>query len=251
MHVQHASLRTARTKPLTFGINVQTIDGKDPSGLTAMEFQEWFRLRALPAMQACADSCFFMKGGDHWFTEQLEQSYQRLVKATQYGSAYHRKFLIAHDQDRRHSMLHYPRTVSGKRGKAFDRRSVPPGQRFHIPADSKRDYIPTAPKVPDCIQSPIEMFFAPVKIRFKQLLAEHRMQGKDSSFRLVANLALQAFRDKGEAERAGKCWQHAVRKALPIFSKPYKQWFTIDGERVNHCLYGFEKIGCPSSTGAS
>ena len=238
--------------PTKSNLAMQTIDRRAPSGFTACEFQEWFRLRALPAMQACADRTFFRHSDkEHWFTEALERSYQRLVSATQYSSAYHRKFLISHDHDSRHSMSHYPVTVSGKRGKAFDRRSVPPGQRFHIPADSKRDYIPTAPKVPDCIQSPIEMFFAPVKIRFKQLLAEHRMQGKDSSFRLVANLALQAFRDKGEAERAGKCWQHAVRKALPIFSKPYKQWFTIDGERVNHCLYGFEKIGCPSSTGAS
>lgn len=49
---------------------------------------------------------------------------------------------------------------------------------------------------------------------------------------MVAQLALQAFRDKGGAERAGRCWKHAVDRSLPIFAKPYKEWLTIDGELV-------------------
>jgi hypothetical protein len=211
---------------------VQTIDQRAPSGFTASEFQEWFRLRALPAMQRCADSTFFRQQGNHWFNAAVEASYQRLVKATQYSSAWHRKFLISHDQDSRHSMQHYPVTVNGKRGKPFDRRTLPEGKQFHIPVHPKRDYIPTAPKVPDCIQSPIEMFFGPVKTHFRSLLEEHWKQGKQSSFQVVAQLALQAFKDKGAAERAGRCWKHAVDKALPIFAKPYKEWLTIDGELV-------------------
>jgi hypothetical protein len=199
-----------------------------------MEFQEWFRLRAIPAMQACADGSFFRKPGDkdHWFTGAVEESYQRLVTATKYQSACHRKFLISHDQDSRHSMLHYPVTAGGKRGRPYDRRTVARGQRFHIPVNPITDYVPTAPRVPDCIQSPIEMYFAPIKARFRQLLTEHRKQGQQSSFQVVVELAQQAFRDKGGAERAGRCWRHAVEKALPIFATPYKKWITVDGDKV-------------------
>lgn len=183
-------------------------------------------------MQACADRSFYRKSGDHWFTGAVQASYERLVYATQFHSVYHRKFLISHDQDRRHSMLHYPATVSGKRGKPFDRRTVAGGGSLQIPVDIQKDYIPTAPRVPDCIQCPIEMYFAPIKVYFRKLLAQQRRAGQQSSFQLVAQLAEQAFNEKGGIERAGSCWQHAVEKALRIFATPYRTWITIDGERV-------------------
>lgn len=198
-----------------------------------MEFQEWFRLRALPAMQACADRHFFRRPQDplHWFSASMQQSLERLIWATQFDSSCHKKFLISHDQDSRHCMLHYPVTPSGKRGKPFDRRAVKAGKQLHIPVHAVRDYVPTAPRVPDCIQSPIEMFFAPIKTHYKKLMTEHRKQGHSSSFSVVEQMSRQAFRDKGGADRVFKCWEHAVNKSLRVFATPYKQWITVGDDR--------------------
>jgi hypothetical protein len=213
---------------------VQTTDGKAPSGFTATEFQEWFRLKALPAMQACADRCFLRKpaNSSHWFTAAMQASYERLVNATEFSHRFHKKFLISHDQDSRHSYKHYPVTSGGHKGKPVDRRTIPKGRPLHIGVHEKRDYVPTAPRVPDCIQSPIEMFFAPVKGHFKTLMAEHRREGKQSTFEVVVENSLRAFREKGTAEKAGRCWQHAVQKSIVIFATPYKTWITIGEDRV-------------------
>ena len=194
-----------------------------------MEFQEWFRLRALPAMQNCADRNFMRKPGfpEHWFSTAEASSYARLVHATQFQSMYHKKYLISHDQDSRHSMKHYPPTRAGRRGKPIDRRSLPNRSPLRISVDVLKDYVPTAPRVPDCIQSPIEMFFAPVKTRFRALLEEHRRQGCTSNFDVVMQKALQAFKENGTADRGTRCWRHAIEKSLRIFATPAGEWLKI------------------------
>jgi hypothetical protein len=187
--------------------HVQKTDGSAPSGFTATEFQEWFRLKALPAMQECADRCFVRKPADsnHWFTAALQASYEKLETATDFNHRYHKKFLISHDQDSRHSYKHYPLTSGGHKGKPTDRRSIAKGKPLHIGVHEKKDYVPTAPRVPDCIQS---------------------------TFEVVVQQALEAFREKGGADRASRCWQHAVQKSIRIFATPYKTWITIGEDRV-------------------
>jgi hypothetical protein len=191
--------------------HVQTTDGKAPSGFTATEFQEWFRQKAFPAMQECADRYFVRKpaNSNHGFTAALQASNKKLETATYFNHRYHMKFLISHDQDSRHSYKHYPLTSGGHKGKPFDRRNITKRKPLHIGVHEKQDYVPTAPRVPDCIQSPIKMFFVSVKGHFKKLLAQCRREGMQSTFEAVVQQSLEALE-----RRVGLIGQAGARSTL-------------------------------------
>jgi hypothetical protein len=97
------------------------------------------------------------------------------------------------------------------------------------------DYVPIAMKVPDCVQSPVEMFFAVVKARFRKRLNEYRIShvadGHPCSARQIAQLAFSSFEEVGTPELVKKCWEHA-RKSLLVWTTPVGQWVQIDGLNV-------------------
>jgi hypothetical protein len=64
-------------------------------------------------------------------------------------------------------------------------------------------------------------------------MAQHRLEGNQATFEVVVRKkSLGAFREKRSAGRAGRCWQHAVQKSIPLFATPYRAWITIDEDRV-------------------
>jgi hypothetical protein len=190
-----------------------------------MEFQDLVMFAILPAAHTFADR-EFVRGANQWFNEA---SYIAMCQATGFDmSSPHRKFLLSHDGDSRHSYYHHS-VVNGRRVQV-DRRLLPQGSKLAIPLHPERDYVPLCVRVPDCIQSPIEMFFAPIKCEFKRLLAATRREGRDTSPKAVIEAALQAFREKGTAVNVKSCWMHA-EKSLLVWTRPRDQWVEIDGVR--------------------
>ena len=189
-----------------------------------MEWQDWLRLRAYPKMRAFADANFIREDG-HWFNEQVDLA---LVRTTGHDIASpNKKFLVTHDQDARHSYLHHYTTDSGRK-KTIDRRLVTVGEKLYMPFDVDLDYVPTAIRVPDCVQSPIEMFFAPIKGAFRKKIAMLRKGGQQTTPRLCAEAVIEAFKEKGTQENVYNCWQHA-RKSLLVWTTPVGEWVEIDG----------------------
>jgi hypothetical protein len=98
-----------------------------------------------------------------------------------------------------------------------------------MPLHPVLDYVSLCPRVQVCIQSPIEMLFSPFKAEFLRLVGARRRSQLDTSPEVVAETALQAFQDKGSAERAYTCWENA-RKCLTVRTPPSDRWVDI----VNH-----------------
>lgn len=188
-----------------------------------MEWQDWILVEALPAAQRFADTQF-VKGANDWFNET---SYEALCQATAHNtSSPHKKFLLSHDFDTRHSFRHHS-VVNGKKAET-DRRLLPAGSKLAIPVHPTRDYVPICRRVQDCIQSPVEMVFAPVKVEFRKSIALLRRAQLDTSPRIVVETALEAFRAKADRERVFSCWSHAF-KSLLVWSTPSGEWVTING----------------------
>ena len=200
---------------------MQKVDGEQTNGLCSMEWQDWVLVEALPAAQKFADTNF-VQGANDWF---CDRSYQALCKATGYDTSKpHKKFLLSHDCDSRHSFKHHS-CVNGKTV-VRDRRLLPRGSNLAMPIDPARDYIPLCRRVQDCIQSPIEMVFAPVKTEFRKQIALLRRANRDTSPQIVVETALAAFRSKVDKERVFNCWSHAF-KSLLVWSTPSDAWVKI------------------------
>jgi hypothetical protein len=193
-----------------------------------MEWQDWMMADALPAMHDFANREFVRRPGtDHWFNS-VEDSYHKLCMVTGHDpQSADKKFLVTHDHDSRHSFKHHTR-INGKKVE-IDRRLLPAGTKLAIPLQPVRDYIPTCPKVQDCIQSPIEMVFSQIKGYFKKLIAQRRLDLLDTSPQIVVETALQAFRDKGTADLVNSCWKHAAKSIL-VWCTPRDKFVAIDGK---------------------
>lgn len=183
-------------------------------------------------MQAAADRMFCPE--TPWFKREL---YDDLVRAKGHTGD-HKTFLVTHDQDCRHSYyLHTddPEKLKyGGVGGKVDRRALPAGTDMHMPLRPVIDYVPIATRVPDCVQSSVEMFFATVKREFGELMGKHRAgfvhQGEACAPETVITFALQAFEKKGTVQLASKCWEHA-RAALAVWTTPIGDWVVINGHR--------------------
>lgn len=205
---------------------MQKVDGDVTNGFCCMEWQDWLEAVVLPAAHDFAEREFLDKGPYHWFKQK---TYTALCVATDHDPTSHvRKFLLSHDADRRHSykatVLHNGVSVH------MDRRLLPPSHKQHIALHPDRDYVPLCAKVPDCIQSPIEMFFAPVKAEYKRLIMQRRKAGFDTTPEVVVKTALQAFQTKGSQDSVGKCWRHAAKSIL-VWMLQCDQHVTIDGKQ--------------------
>lgn len=195
------------------------------------------RLRAIPAMQRTANKIF--RRDSAWYSQAL---YDKLVAATGHPIGPNKKFLVSHDQDGRHSYYHHTTDkellkhggAAALREQKVDRRVLPVGQ-LHMPLIQKASYVPIAMKVPDCVQSPIEMFFGTVKRTFRGLMADYRAasvaDGKACAPGVVVELALKAFEISGTVDLAGSCWEHA-RKSLLVWTTPLGVWVQIGKDHV-------------------
>lgn len=194
----------------------------------AAEFQEWMRCKAWLACYEHAQA--------HFTRQKLGPAVWRMYESLciQLGwtpGGPKPLFFLVHDSDSRHSyMLH----VAAPRGRATmkDRRSIPAGKPFSMPMHPKFNYIPAAPKVQDCIQSPVEMVFADVKKAWD----EQCMTPRSMTPREMVEVVRECFKKRATPELVCKCFDHAL-KCLPAWYGLEKEWVEIDGVRYK-CVHG-------------
>lgn len=198
----------------------------------ADEFQEWFRFRVLPAIWRLGQQ-HFREGANDWFSKKL---YDGLCRAVQYDQrSTIPMFLISQDSDPRHSMLDFgghSDVRPQRKKKPIDRRTLKPGVKGCIPIDPVKNYVPSAPKVPDCLQVPIESSFAPVKHFFKQKMHSQGYQGYQGILRAMR----EAFRDHHTPELIRNCFEHG-KLCMNVFSGPEGEPLEANG-KIYHCTYG-------------
>ena len=100
--------------------------------------------------------------------------------------------------------------------------------------DRQRDYMPTAPKVPDTLQQPIENVFGIVKQHTRDL--QRRRVGKISWKELHADFET-AWGQKITPECVKGCFRHAMQ-AIEIWSALETEHVTVKRKRTTYELYG-------------
>lgn len=174
-----------------------------------------------------------------WFSWS---AYTRLCGALdRHPSSMEPQFLLSLDCDSRHSMKHmWPgidrpaphRTRASKPPTPPDRRLIPAGQPGHIPLHPIYNYVPSAPRIPDVLQFPIESTFATVKRDFRATLRGRKSTGARD---MVA--AMQAaFGRRATQASIERRFEHAERNVL-VFSGQEGSVVDLDGVRY-HCTGG-------------
>lgn len=207
----------------------------------ATEFQEWFRLRALPSIKEMAGMHFKKDSSPAWFKWSL---YTDVCAAVGHlPTRYEPFFLVSLDCDPRHSMAHYwpaidsPVPVHGRRQ---DRRSMLKGDLGYIPINKVYNYVPAAPKVPDCVQFPVESLFASIKRRYFSLM----LKSPNSTPKEMVSVIKRAFAEVATPELIRNCFRHGEEN-MQIFMGREGDTVTIDGA-VYHCTNGNRLPKCRS-----
>lgn len=210
---------------------MQSKGGESPAGFVADEFQEWFRLRALPAIKEAAIT-HFQPGVNDWFDAD---AYDELCAAVQFdATGEDPMFVIAQDSDPRHTMTDLGQHSSRRtaKGKPVDRRCLRRGQKGYIPIDPLRNYVPNAPKVPDCLQFPIESFYGKVKKHYRKQLAN---MDSPTAREMIAAM-LKAFVSAQEKDAIKRCFEHGAA-CMQVLSGFPGETYDYNG-KTYHCTYG-------------
>eukprot|EP00892_Ulva_mutabilis_P005570 jgi/Ulvmu1/3385/UM016_0001.1 len=144
-------------------------------------------------------------------------------------------FLLSLDSDSRHSMRHmWPDIDHPEHAPhpAQDRRDIPAGQPGHIALHPTYNYVPSAPRVPDCIQFPIESLFAAVKREFRRLINAIPNDTARDMFDAM-HAAFERAATQASIERR---FDHAER-CMVVFSGEIGSIVELDGV-VYHCVQG-------------
>lgn len=169
-----------------------------------VEFQEWLRLRALPAIRKLCRMHFVQHGHPEWFKWKC---YQDLCAAVGHRiDAYDPMFFISHDSDSRHGYIDRWLKLDDPThaGPLPDRRDIPEGQPGHIPLDKHKNYVPTAPRVPDAMQFAIESIFSQVKTAYDAIIGDRTDETAEEMQRAME----EAFRKAVTPEYVLKCFKH-------------------------------------------
>ena len=188
---------------------MQTAEGVAPNGFVEVEFQEWLRLRAIPAIRDACKEHFKEHGHPCWFSWKVYQDLCAAVGHVHSGAD--PLFLLSLDSDPRHGMAykwlkidHRKRTGNTYKRKLPDRRDIPKGEPGHIPLDKHKNYVPSAPKVPDAHQFPIESLFAAIKKKYHSILGENKHPEPDEMWAAIE----QAFREVAGQSTVQHCFEH-------------------------------------------
>ena len=210
---------------------MQTKTGAVPTHLCGEEVSEWLRLRVVPAIQKAVAE-HFQPNKNEWFDEA---KYQELRQAMQWPEN-KPLFLLSADMDPRHSCTDMweirRRKAEGVRpGKQRDRRDLTRGTYGWMDI-SRMQYIPSAPKVPDTIQQPVESFFGTLKT-----LVRKEYQGKDGNgWRPMVAAVDKIFQEWAPTDSFAKRWEHACN-AIAVFAGEKDDWVQIRRRWIK-CTHG-------------
>lgn len=207
--------------------------GAQPQGLVGMEFGEWMRLRAIPAMQRAASVHFH--SGSKWFAPGKYRALKDALGWDARGWGAKPCYMVSMDSDSRHHMTdmwEYQRTKRPRhQGTMRDRRIVPEGQLGWIDIDVCQ-FVPSAPVVPDCIQQPIESFFGVLK---RHVYAAYQdAHGRD--WQAMYGEIVRAYLDYAPQLDIAAFWRHA-KVALEVFAGDLSDTVEYRGHTIM-CTHG-------------
>ena len=215
---------------------MQTKVGNTPDGLTATEFQAWMRVKVLRACAAAAAE-HFRAGMNDWWTDEVQQEYTRLKRLLRWDTrTMGPLFFIAKDQDKRHSFNDMQ--VWREKGIVADRTTYPRGVYNSIRQsfDRPRQELVTAARVPDCIQSPIEMVIGLCKGDYHSNLPDDEPVNTWD----IARLFIEAVEERVTPELCQRCFAHAWDAVRCFAGAPGEQITVNKGSRpiVVKCVGG-------------
>lgn len=187
----------------------------------------------LPRIRQLARREFVQRGHKRWFIWKLYQDLCAAVGHVHTGM--NPMFLISQDSDPRHSMIDlggHSCVGTLRTGHLPDRRSLKHGEKGYIPVDPIKNYVPTAPKVPDSLKVPIESFFGPVKRTFKKL--QHGR--KHNSPSLMVKDIRAAIEKAATPEHIKHCFERG-ELCMQVFAGKQDEVVHAKG-RVYHCTHG-------------
>lgn len=146
-------------------------------------------------------------------------------------------FMLAQDRDSRHTLRHFlPERTAKKAGlskpAAVYRYDIPPLTEGHIPIDKHKNFLPSAPRVPDAVQFPVESLFASVKKRFKQFADAGECETPADMVCAIK----RAFAEVATPETIRHCFEHGETN-MQIFMGTTDQIVTV-GDTNYHCTDG-------------
>lgn len=192
---------------------VQTKDGTNPKAFVGEEFSEWLRLRAIPAMQQAARENF-QPGKHAWFNDGKYKEMQQALGMTGDRACY----MLSLDCDGRHACSDFwgYRQAKANQVRGYimrDRRRIPEGQRGWIDM-SMAQLIPSAKRVPDTIQQPIECFYGVLKRKVRRIYQADPENGWQAWVRAIRSVFESEW---GRSLRFKRYWDNA-EIALRVFS---------------------------------
>lgn len=228
---------------MTNDLDMQNCRGDKPNGLVAVEVQEWVRTRLLTTIHEKLRGCCCKRGHAPWLQygvyEGLCTSVGREV------SSMIPEYLVAMDWDARHTSNYLweiiDAVVSARAQglpppphlpKPIDRRLIPKGQEGWIPFDAVHNQFPSAARMPDTVQFPIESLFAQIKRDYWKILATMPDDSPASMVRAIK----EAFSKCATIDQIQRNWAHA-EKSLRVFCGKRNTTVRIDGKDV-HCTEG-------------
>lgn len=214
---------------------VQTSVGTRPKSYVAEENQEWLRLRALPAIIKAANEHFVFSHHPRIDRSLYESFVQDLgVDA----SRRHASFMLAEDQATTHSWRskrYYDKLPSATgHTSSIDRLKLSRGTRGWVDFDPDQDLLPTAKKVQDCIQSPIEMSWAVPRRQTRLELSQ--LEGPVTWQQLIDTFC-EKYRATVTPDFCERCFNHAL-KAVHIVCTPAGETITIEKDGKDHTVHG-------------
>lgn len=174
---------------------LQRKDGADPAGLVGTEVQEWWKWVLLPACKRAAELYFNSATNPLW-TDEDTKLYKQLMKmvgwnAREWGAF----FMLLGDKDVRHTWLSH--AIYRLHGQEVDRSTLPPTHSLYIRFKRDVQEAPSAPKVPDTIQQPIELCYSHVKPDVKKRkVAFMRQHGRQPTGYELADMTVTSCKAK-------------------------------------------------------
>jgi hypothetical protein len=182
------------------------------------------RLKIIPAIENFANP-HFRVGVNSWFDPVR---YGSLKRALGWPKDSARPcWLASLDRDKRHSMNSYKKyrldKACNRKPRLVDRRTIPEGS-FDWIAWKPEQVVPSAEKVPDCVQQPIEMVFSAVKRDYHEKASEQHPKDVLEMWQVIKD----AFMAKATKERICRLFDHAW-KSLTVWSGREGTWVEFDG----------------------
>ena len=206
---------------------MQTKEGSKPNGFIAEEFQEWVPLVAVPRCQHVAGMLFTNSN-----TASQANRYKQLCQDIEWPTTCKEPaFLLAIDQDRRHSFNDFTRWRADKANTGhaqLQHRLLYKWCEGRWIQLKIQQLLPSAESVPDAMQMPVELVVGLTKRAANDLIVNiEKASGSE-----LCDALLQGGQSVTR-EIVHSCWQHA-EKAILVFAAEKGEEVRVELSRGPH-----------------